>query len=77
MSKFISEQIAEILTYEFSDITVMTLISYCSENIGKSPKSLSKEDLPSFGKQLLQSIFLLSDTEKISRIKQKLQDLAH
>ena len=68
-----SKRITEILNAEFSSITVNSLISYCAERIGKSPDSLGKEDMPGFSKELLQSIFLLSDLGKAERIAQKLR----
>jgi hypothetical protein len=70
-----SERVTEILKAEFSSITVNGLISYCAEKVGKSPDSLGKEDMPSFSKELLQSIFLLSDLEKAERITKKLKNL--
>jgi len=70
-----SERITEILNAEFSSITVNGLISYCSEKIGKSPDSLGKEDMPGLCKELLQSIFLLSDLQKAERIAQKLRKI--
>ena len=70
-----SNRVAAILKTEFSIITVNGLIAYCSEKIGKSSESLNKEDMPGFSKELLQSIFFLSDVEKADRIAQKLKKL--
>ncbi len=69
------QQIKDILKTEFSGITVNSLISYCSDKIGRSPDSLRKEDVPGFSKELLQSLFLVSDLEKAGRIAQKLKKL--
>ena len=69
------QQIKDILKTEFSGITVNSLISYCSDKIGRNPDSLGKEDVPGFSKELLQSLFLVSDLEKAGRIAQKLKKL--
>ncbi|MCI0529709.1 MAG: hypothetical protein L0Y56_19890 [Nitrospira sp.] len=72
----VSRKIANILQEEFTSTTVSNLIAYCAEQVGKSSESLEPKDIPQFSKRLLQSVFLLLDTEKTARIRRQLQELA-
>ncbi len=72
----VSHRIADILQGEFTGTTVNNLIAYCSEQVGKNAESLEPKDIPEFSKKLLQSLFLLLDSEKTIRIRRQLQELA-
>jgi hypothetical protein len=72
----VSRKIANILQGELTSTTVNHLIAYCAEQVEKNPDSLEPKDIPGFSKKLLQSVFLLLDTEKTVRIRRQLQELA-
>jgi hypothetical protein len=75
MSASIGQQVYEILIEHLSEITSKIILREKCKSIGKTPESLTKEDLESLIPLIMGPVLLFGGKAKSEKIKERLESL--